>query len=51
MEYDTLDDHNSHYSGLVMQLIRDNLKLWAMDEGGEEFVEVRSAWSDELDAV
>jgi len=46
MDYDSLDDHNSYYSGLVMQLIRDNLKIWAMDEGGEEYIEQRSAKSD-----
>lgn len=51
MEFDTLDDFTSYHSGLVMQLLRDNLKLWALDEGGEENLDHKSQNSDELDAL
>ena len=51
MDFEDLDDHKSYHSGLVMQQLRDNLKLWSLDEGGEENVENRSVRSSEEDEI
>lgn len=51
MDFENLDDYKSYHSGLVMQQLRDNLKLWALDQGGEENIDHKSAKSDEEDQI
>ena len=51
MEYEDLDDYKSYHCGLVMQQLRDNLKIWSLDEGGEENLDHKSVKSDEEDQI